>query len=306
MYLTQAGIAINVALPVELNHAQKQSLVREFSRSKFVERGMVADVAYHDFQGQNSHAHILLTMREIDQKGFGKKNRRWNERGLLWQQRESWSQQANEALERAGYQEKIDHRSLADQGVERLPQIHLGPQGIEMEMRGIRTAIGDEMRRRSQINRRIKRWQQENEKLDTQIAQQRAQIEAQPTAIRFESDHQKFESPKQETEPTLETLPLTQPLAQQQAQLEGQATDISIERDRTEIESAESETEAALETPQPTHENSEDAPTVDRNDDEAERRRERYRQLSALQSWRQTHPPAAGSDRSKPITLRWL
>ena len=154
----------------------------------------------------NPHAHILLTMREIDRKDFGKKNRSWNERGLLRRQRESWSQYANEALERAGHEAQINHRNLENQGVKRLPQIHLGPQVIEMKMRGIRTAIGDEMRRRSQINRQIKRWQQENEKLDTQIAQQRAQIEAQPTAIRFESDHQKIESPKQETEPTLETL----------------------------------------------------------------------------------------------------
>jgi len=76
-------------LPVELNHSRKQSLVREFSRSQFVEKGMVADVAYHDFQGHNPHAHILLTMREIDRKDFGKKNRSWNERELLRRQRES-------------------------------------------------------------------------------------------------------------------------------------------------------------------------------------------------------------------------
>ena len=233
---SQLAREINVALPTELNHQQKQILVRQFSQSQFVERGMVADVAYHDFQGQNPHAHILLTMREIDRNGFGKKDRRWNDRALLEQQRQDWCQQANEALERAGHEQKIDHRSLADQGLERLPQIHLGPQVMEMEMRGIRTEIGDEIRRRSRINRRISRWQQENQKLDQQIEQQRAQLEAKLTARAVENDHPKIESPQPETESTLET-------------------------------------------PQLTHEQSEDAPTIDRDDDEVERRRERYRQL---------------------------
>ena len=275
---SQLAREINVALPVELNHAQKQSLVREFSRSQFVERGMVADVAYHDFQGQNPHAHILLTMREIDRKGFGKKNRSWNERGLLRRQRESWSQHANEALERAGHEAKIDHRSLADQGVERLPQIHLGPQVIEVEMRGLRTAIGDEMRRRSQINRRIGRWEQENQKLDAQIAQQR-KLEAAHTVRLSGSDFAaESESPEQETKSALVTIP-THQLDPQRDQINTQTTDIDFESDLTKIESTEPETEAALETTQLTHEQSENATTVDREDGKAERRRERYRQL---------------------------
>ena len=275
---SQLAREINVALPVELNHAQKQSLVRDFSRSHFVERGMVADVAYHDFQGHNPHAHILLTMREIDRKGFGKKNRSWNERGLLRRQRESWSQYANEALERAGHEVKIDHRSLEDQGVERLPQIHLGPQVIEMEMRGIRTAIGDEMRRRSQINRRISRWEQENQKLDQQIARQR-KLEAAHTERLSGSDRAaEIESLEQKTESALKTIPTPQ-LEPQRGQINPQTTNIGFESDRTEIKSAEPETEAVLEPPQPIHEQAEDAATVDREDDEAERRRERYRHL---------------------------
>ena len=275
---SQLAREINVALPVELDHAQKQSLVREFSRSQFVERGMVADVAYHDFQGHNPHAHILLTMREIDRKGFGKKNRSWNERGLLRRQRENWSQYANEALERTGHEEKIDHRSLEEQGLERLPQIHLGQQVIEMEMRGIRTAIGDEMRRRSQINRRISWWELENQKLDEQIAQQR-ELEAVHTGRLSGRDRTaEIASPEQEMESALETIPTPQ-LEPQRAQIDTQTTDIGLESDHTEIESAEPETEPALETPQLTHEQSEVALTVDREDDEAERRRERYRKL---------------------------
>ena len=275
---SQLAREINVALPVELNHGQKQSLVRDFSRSQFVVRGMVADVAYHDFQGHNPHAHILLTMRTIDRNGFGKKNRRWNERGLLRGQRESWSQYANDALERAGHEEKIDHRSLEEQRVERLPQIHLGPQVIEMEMRGIRTAIGDEMRRRSQINRRISRWRQENQKLDEQIALQ-YKLEAAHTDRLSGSDRAaEIESPEQETESALETIPTPQ-LESQRGQINPQTTDIGFESDRTEIKSSESKTEPALETPQPTHEPPENEPTVNRDEDEAERRRERYRQL---------------------------
>ena len=275
---SQLAREINVALPVELNHTQKQGLVREFSRSHFVEKGMVADVAYHDFQGHNPHAHILLTMREIDRKGFGKKNRSWNERGLLRRQRENWSQYANDALERAGHQEKIDHRSLEDQGVERLPQIHLGPQVIEMEMRGIRTAIGDEMRRRSQINRRISRWEQENQKLDEQIALQRKLEPAHTDRLSRSDQAAEIASPELKTESALETIPTLQ-LEPQRGQSDTQTTDIDFESDRTESKSTEPKTEPTLETAALTHEQSEVAPTVDREDDEAERRREHYRQL---------------------------
>jgi DNA repair exonuclease SbcCD ATPase subunit len=89
----------------------------------------------------------MLTMREIGPEGLSaKKNRDWNKPELLVQWREQWAVQANHALERAGREERIDHRSLADQGSERLPQVHLGPHAAALEKRGVATEKGDHNR----------------------------------------------------------------------------------------------------------------------------------------------------------------
>ena len=139
---SQVAREVEVALPTELNPDQQRELVREFARSQFVDAGMVADIAIHHAKGENPHAHILLTMRDIGPEGFGPKNRSWNDQALLQNWREAWAVQTNQALERAGHRVRIDHRTLAEQGVERIPQIHIGPKVPEMERRGIRTEIG--------------------------------------------------------------------------------------------------------------------------------------------------------------------
>ncbi len=59
------------------------------------------------------------------------------------------------ALERAGINERIDHRTLEAQGLERIPQIHLGARVAAMEKRGISTAVGDEHRRIEQVNAQL-------------------------------------------------------------------------------------------------------------------------------------------------------
>jgi ATP-dependent exoDNAse (exonuclease V) alpha subunit len=103
---------------------------------------MVADVALH-FNAGNPHAHIMLTMREMGPEGLAaKKNREWNKPELLLHWREEWATHANRALERAGREELIDHRSLAEQGSDRLPQVHLGPISAALERRGVSTEKG--------------------------------------------------------------------------------------------------------------------------------------------------------------------
>jgi hypothetical protein len=139
----QLAREVLVALPQELDHQQKQALTRTYVQQQFVAKGMVADIAYHDFNSHNPHAHVLLTLREITPEGFGNKNRSWNKSKLVGQWREQWAQSVNQALERAGHDTRVDHRSLKDQGIERAPQIHLGPKVIEMERKGIHTEVGD-------------------------------------------------------------------------------------------------------------------------------------------------------------------
>ena len=140
---SQLAREIEVAIPVELSNSQKQELVREFVSEQFVNRGMVADIAFHHLNSHNPHAHILLTMRDITDDGFGQKNRDWNRKELLVEFRSAWETQVNQALEQAGTSARIDHRSLEAQGINRIPQIHLGANVTAMMKRGIATERGD-------------------------------------------------------------------------------------------------------------------------------------------------------------------
>lgn len=143
----QVAREIVVALPHELNEVQRIELLRGFVKEHFIDLGMIADVAFHapDSKGdmRNFHAHVMLTMRDISPDGFSdKKNRTWNDKELLNTWREQWAAHANTALEAAGSDARIDHRTLEAQHIEalengdleaaqeldRAPQIHNGPR----------------------------------------------------------------------------------------------------------------------------------------------------------------------------------
>jgi hypothetical protein len=142
----QLSRELKVAIPIELDRDQGRQLVRTYVQEQFVARGMVADVAFH-WEAKNPHAHIMLTMRAMTPEGLAsKKNREWNTPELLQQWREQWAVQANRSLERAGQEQRIDHRSYAEQGLELLPQVHLGPDASALERRGIQTEKGDQNR----------------------------------------------------------------------------------------------------------------------------------------------------------------
>lgn len=211
-----------VALPLELDKEQWQTLLTEFIRDQFVSDGMCADVAIHDTDGHNPHAHIMLTVRPLDEHGkwqykrekeylcvrageergftaaefktaksegwekqypykvgkkkvymapseaeahgyertskdpkstkYGRQNPisdRWNsdEQLILW--RKAWADVNNRYLEQAGREERIDHRSHAERGLDEQPTIHEGVVARAMEKKGI---ISD----RCQLNRQIK------------------------------------------------------------------------------------------------------------------------------------------------------
>ena len=165
---------IMIALPAELSHSQKQELAREYVQGEFVSQGMIADIGYHDFDSHNPHAHIMLTMRLVNEEGFGKKERKWNKRDAVREYRADWAEYANLALERAGIDERIDHRSLKEQGIEREPQIHLGAKVMEMEARGVQTRVGDESRRISAVNLDLERQEAQRGKPRVEIEAEQA------------------------------------------------------------------------------------------------------------------------------------
>lgn len=148
---------IELALPHELTPVQRLDLVRGFVASAFVSQGMVADIAIHapcrrDADERNHHAHILLTMRAIGGDGFGPKVRAWNDVAKLEAWRAAWAEHVNGALAEAGENARVNHRSLAAQGIDREPTIHLGTAVVELAARGIETDRGEVAREIEAIN----------------------------------------------------------------------------------------------------------------------------------------------------------
>ncbi len=132
---------IEFAIPRELNQQQGIELARDFVQSEFVERGMIADVNVHWDIGADGlpkpHAHVMLTMREVNEDGFGAKVRGWNKTELLEQWRERWASHVNERLAALDIDASIDHRSFKAQGIELVPQNKIGPAASRMVSDGL-------------------------------------------------------------------------------------------------------------------------------------------------------------------------
>ncbi|MFU0417970.1 MobQ family relaxase [Acinetobacter baumannii] len=116
----QLAREFNIALPVEMTDEQKKALAIDFCNENFVKNGMIADIAFHKLDSDNPHFHVMLTTRSLTQdgSGFGQKVREWNSKEQLEGWRKSWADTANEHMQRAGIDARIDHRSLKDQKAE--------------------------------------------------------------------------------------------------------------------------------------------------------------------------------------------
>ena len=221
-----------VALPIELNREEQIKLLQEFIREQFISDGMCADAAIHDTDGHNPHAHILLTVRPLDEQGkwqyktekeylcmrngeeqgftasefrtaqdegwekqypykvgkkkvymapseadaqglvradkhpkstrYGRQNpisERWNSEEQLAAWRAAWADVSNRRLERAGREERIDHRSNAARGIDEIPTIHEGVAAQALERKGIvsdRCEINREIREQNKLIRAIR------------------------------------------------------------------------------------------------------------------------------------------------------
>lgn len=124
----QLAREVLVTLPRELSADECIALVQGFVRDEFMDNGMVADFSIHrpdaSDGGAQPHAHVLLTMRHLEDGKFTSKAREWNWRVNDW--RVAWQEHANAALEASGRPERIDHRSLEARGINRAPQPKLG------------------------------------------------------------------------------------------------------------------------------------------------------------------------------------
>lgn len=128
-----------LSVPPELTPQEQFDLATKWARAELVSKGMIVELSLHQPKsGKNPHVHALCTLRKIEGMGFGsKKPREWNDVGLLHHQRESWADAVNTALEKAGRPERVTHKSLKDQGIDRQPQPKIGPEATAMKRRGV-------------------------------------------------------------------------------------------------------------------------------------------------------------------------
>ena len=211
-----------VALSVELSKEQNISLISEYVKDNFVTDGMCADFCIHDTDGHNPHAHIMLTVRPLEENGkwqsktekeylcvkngeekgftsvefksaqadgwekqyqyfigkkkvymppsqaeqqgyeraskypkstrYGRQNpisERWNSEEQLKIWRKNWADISNKYLELTKSENRIDHRSHKERGIDEQPTVHEGVYARRIEKNG---GISE----RCKINRQIK------------------------------------------------------------------------------------------------------------------------------------------------------
>lgn len=129
---------LEITLPRELTFDQNLKLARNYLQDMFVSKGMIADFAYHNAHASDGesqpHIHVMLSLRELSEKGFGLKVRAWNDKQTLNHWREQWAEYTNQALARHGHDLRIDHRSFRDLGIELEPQRKVGPVSAAKRM----------------------------------------------------------------------------------------------------------------------------------------------------------------------------
>jgi Ti-type conjugative transfer relaxase TraA len=137
----QLAREVEFAIPREMTQAQGIELARDFVRGEFVDRGMIADLNVHWDMAEDGmpkpHAHVMLTMRAVDENGFGRKVRDWNRAEMVGRWRERWAELANERLAELDIDARIDHRSLGAQSISLEPQSQIGASAKRIEVRCI-------------------------------------------------------------------------------------------------------------------------------------------------------------------------
>lgn len=168
------GRQLIIAIPYELSKTQRAELVGNAARIIAQRYNVAVDAAIHapsrEGDERNFHAHILFSSRRINAEGFGEKTRELDDKRTSCKEvrylREMWATEANNALERANVQERIDHRSLRAQGIKRMPSVHLGPTATAMERRGVMSRMGDLNRDAQAVNAQAASIEREIKQLD--------------------------------------------------------------------------------------------------------------------------------------------
>lgn len=184
---------IELALPVELEPKNQERLVEQFVNKNF--KDYPCTYAIHDSKnGENPHVHIMFSERkrvdtreEPSREQFFKKSRTRKDgtvsggyakdttitkgagrKQWLLDLRKDWEYGQNIYLERANVPERVDCRSLKEQGVDRVPQIHVGAKAWRMKERSERFCENMEI---ISVNADMKRISSELDELNHSIEQ---------------------------------------------------------------------------------------------------------------------------------------
>lgn len=138
-----------VALPDELSPDERRRLAVDFAKEMANAEGCAVDVSIHapgkEGDSRNHHAHILRTTRKVGSDGLTDKldteKAGRNRAADLDVVRTRWANLTNERLRENSIDAQVDHRSLKDQGIDRIPTSHLGIFVTSMERRGVTTEV---------------------------------------------------------------------------------------------------------------------------------------------------------------------
>jgi hypothetical protein len=143
-----------IALPQELNKAEREKLVDELCNKIAERHNVIVDAAIHaphtdsGSDERNYHAHIMFTGRHIDLETgdfAAKKNRDFNKENsseTVQKWREDFADMTNAHLMRAGHLfSSVDHRSYAAQGLDKEATAHEGSAVTKLRRLGIDTEI---------------------------------------------------------------------------------------------------------------------------------------------------------------------
>ncbi|MCG1542118.1 MobA/MobL family protein [Staphylococcus epidermidis] len=146
-----------LSLPNDLDREVQTELTKDFIKSEFVDKGMVADISIHRDDMNNPHAHVLLTQRPFNSDGtWGKKTKtrtRYDENGDailnkngnkvrkqerfadfdFKEVRKHWELKLNQYSEREQSLRRYDSRSFEEQGLEKIAEIPLTREEYRLE-----------------------------------------------------------------------------------------------------------------------------------------------------------------------------
>lgn len=222
-----------VALPSELGPEERRDLAVGFARELAARYGCAVDVAVHapgkEGDHRNHHAHLLATTRRVEDGSLGEKveielsDKKRLSLGLgqgrqeIEQVRALWAEKTNQALERQGHEQRIDHRSLTAQREEalmagdilrsaeldRAPGIKMGWRATAMERRGIETERGRQMREvkqenslRQTLTRQVEKLRELGLQVTQHITQGLDELRKRYTAYRREKEPAQTQQPE--------------------------------------------------------------------------------------------------------------